>query len=272
VTAPLRTGSIRWTPRTTSAAGWALASRTTWSVPPRHASAEDVPSDRGGVPNSRGTATWAALDRLERARREREPRLQELSDKELIAHYLAATEGTQRSAWLHELFRRHYAKVLTWCMRFTGNRDDASDLAQAVFAKAQRHLATFRGESRVSTWLYAITRSECMTWLQRQRGRPDALDAETLEELDDAGEASPQLALERAGDAKVVHALLDEALDDTEKTVFTLHYGDDVPLDVITRLLGLTNRSGAKGFIVRARRKLARAVALWKARDQALDA
>jgi RNA polymerase sigma-70 factor, ECF subfamily len=272
VTTPLRTGSIWWTPRKTSVAGWALASRTAWSVPPRHATTEDVPSDRGGVPNSNGTATWAALDRLERARRERETRLQELTDNELIAHYLAATEGTQRSVWLHELFRRHYAKVLTWCMRFTGNRDDASDLAQATFARAQRHLATFRGDSRFSTWLYAVTRSECMSWLQARRGRPEAVEAETLEELPDAGEASPELALERAGTAKVVHALLDEALDETEKQVFTLHYGDDLPLDVITRLLGLTNRSGAKGFIVRARRKLARAVAAWKARDQALDA
>src|SRR5919202_302510 len=72
------------------------------------------------------------------------------------------------------------------------------------------------------------------------------------------------------GSARWVHALLDETLDDTEKKVFTLHYGDDVPLDAITRLLGLSNRSGAKAYIVRARRKLTRALRSAQSRDRAL--
>ena len=45
-----------------------------------------------------------------------------------------------------------------------------------------------------------------------------------------------------------------------------------MPLDAITRLLGLRNRSGAKAFIVSARRKLKRAARLWKARKEVLDA
>jgi DNA-directed RNA polymerase specialized sigma24 family protein len=64
---------------------------------------------------------------------------------------------------------------------------------------------------------------------------------------------------------------LDQELDEIEKQVFILHYADEVPLKVITRLLGLTNRSGAKAYIVSARRKLSRAVREWKARERALD-
>jgi hypothetical protein len=52
--------------------------------------------------------------------------------------------------------------------------------------------------------------------------------------------------------------VLNSALDDTEKIVFTLHYGDEMPLDSITRMLGLENASGAKAYIVSAKRKLAR--------------
>jgi DNA-directed RNA polymerase specialized sigma24 family protein len=66
----------------------------------------------------------------------------------------------------------------------------------------------------------------------------------------------------------MVRALLDQTLDETENKIFTLHYGDDVPLKVITRLLGLENRSGAKAHIVSARRKLRRAVHHRKARDR----
>ena len=59
--------------------------------------------------------------------------------------------------------------------------------------------------------------------------------------------------------------LLAETLDETEQAVFTLHYGDDLPLDRITRMLGLQNASGAKAYIVSAKRKLARAAPRWKA-------
>jgi DNA-directed RNA polymerase specialized sigma24 family protein len=47
-----------------------------------------------------------------------------------------------------------------------------------------------------------------------------------------------------------------EILDDTERRVMTLHYVDEMPLEVVTRLLGLKNVSGAKTYVVSARRKL----------------
>jgi len=135
--------------------------------------------------------------------------------------------------------------------------------------KAYRNLESFRGGSKVSSWLYSITRSECMNFLKARSARPDRVEEELLEALPDGDASSPDRFLEREGSARIVRALLDQALDEIEKQVFTLHYGDDVPLKVITRLLGLTNRSGAKAYIVSARRKLSRAVRQWKAREQA---
>ena len=65
------------------------------------------------------------------------------------------------------------------------------------------------------------------------------------------------LAAIEASDARVVvRRLMDEALNETEKRVMTLHYGHDMRLDAITAALGLTNTSGAKAYIVSARRKL----------------
>jgi RNA polymerase sigma-70 factor, ECF subfamily len=155
-------------------------------------------------------------------------------------------------------------------LRFAGDREEAYDLAQVIFEKAYSHLDSFRRDSKISTWLYSITRSECMNFLKARKGRPAPVETPELEELPDAAEASPEQAVEREGSAQLVRALLEQALDETEKKVFTLHYGDDMPLETITRLLGLSNRSGAKAYIVSARRKLARAVRVWKARDQAL--
>src|SRR6267143_3660663 len=93
---------------------------------------------------------------------ELESRLDALSDTELLANYLAAESREQAAVWVQELFRRQYPKVVGWCLRFTGDREEAYDLAQAIFAKACRHLESFRGHSKLATWLYAIARSECM--------------------------------------------------------------------------------------------------------------
>ena len=80
-----------------------------------------------------------------------------------------------------------------------------------------------------------------------------------------AGNAYDTLARESSN--RQLRSLLQETLDDTERQVFTLHFGDDMPLDAITRLLRLSNASGAKAYIVSARRKLARAVDRLKARE-----
>ncbi len=208
-------------------------------------------SRRPGVSGSR--TSLAAGTGRPRARCGRERCLDALSDTDLLANYLAAKGREEARIWVQELFRRHYPKVVGWCLRFARDREEAYDLAQAIFTKACRHLESFRGESKVSR-------------------RPPSVRDDELDELPDTAASHPDQALQREAWARLVRTLLDEALDETEKKVFTLHYGDEVPLEAITRLLGLSNRSGAKAYIVSARRKLRRAARLWKARKDVLDA
>jgi RNA polymerase sigma-70 factor (ECF subfamily) len=193
-------------------------------------------------------------------------RLAALSDEELLAEYRRSS-GTARDAVVEELFGRHYGRVARWCLRFTSDRESAADLAQDVFLKAHRHLATFRGSARFSTWLYSIVRNES---LNRLRGSgPVAEDEEVLAQLA-SPEAGPHELTERGDRSSRLKALLTTTLDRTECAVFTLHYGDEMPLDAITRLLRLENASGAKAYIVSARRKLARAARRLRARGEPL--
>jgi hypothetical protein len=67
-------------------------------------------------------------------------------------------------------------------------------------------------------------------------------------------------AIEEQQSFDKVWQLITSTLDATETRVMTLHYAEDVPLRDITRDLTLTNRSGAKAYIVSARRKLNRAL------------
>jgi len=185
--------------------------------------------------------------------------LEALSDADLVTNHLAEGDGGG-SIWLQELFRRHYTQVVTWCLRVAVDRKEAHDLTRAVFVKAQRQLETLRGESRVSTWLYSITRSECLNYLRSRSALDDAMDDKAAEALPGDPESRPESLLELHSSVQAARALLDRELNQIEKRVFTLHYGDHVPLRTITNLLGLQNASGAKAYLVSATRKLARAL------------
>jgi len=197
--------------------------------------------------------------------------LEQLPDEELLEQYRVSAQANGREEYVNELFRRNYARVARWCLRFTDDREAAADLAQEVFAKAYQNLNSFRGQSKFTTWLFVIAKNHCLNSVRAQSRQASELATENGEdlllELPDRA-PSPYAAAERDSSAKLIRSLLQEALDETEKAVFTLHYGEELPLDVITRMLGLQNQSGAKAYIVSAKRKLARLVRTWKARDR----
>jgi RNA polymerase sigma-70 factor (ECF subfamily) len=185
--------------------------------------------------------------------------MDDLSDEQLVARYRAEQGTPSGAARLDELFRRHRPRVSTWCYRMTGDVDSAADLAQDVLLKAFQRLESFRGESRFTTWLYSITRNQCMDALRARPVKQEQYTDELAENLASFQQEDASMALERKESEQMVQELVREALDETESKVMTMHYVEELPLDAITRLLGLTNPSGAKAYIVNGRRKLSRA-------------
>ncbi|HZQ70295.1 MAG TPA: sigma-70 family RNA polymerase sigma factor [Terriglobales bacterium] len=197
--------------------------------------------------------------------------LEQLPDEELVAGYRSLADAGQRDLYINELFRRNYSRVARWCLRFTDNRETAADLAQEIFAKAYQNLSSFQGQSKFSTWLFVVARNHCLNAARARSRQATELKNEVEEDFlaaipDNA--PSPYTEAERKSSAAMLRELLNQALDEKEKAVFTLHYAEDMPLDAITRLLGLDNQSGAKAYIVSAKRKLARFTQQWKARGQ----
>jgi RNA polymerase sigma-70 factor, ECF subfamily len=190
----------------------------------------------------------------------------ERSDEDLLAESRRCS-GDVRLRIVDQVFARHYERVARWCVRLTGDRDAAADLAQTVFLKAYRHLDTFQGQAKFSTWLYAIVRNESSTWWRRVSAAGELEDEEVLIEAPSTAPSPEQTAAARSRDRRVMR-FLQETLDEIERTVFTLHYGEDMPVDAVTRLLRLENQSGAKAYLVSAKRKIVRAVARLRARGE----
>ena len=78
-------------------------------------------------------------------------------DAELVERYIAGDMTA-----FDELMIRYERQIYRLCYRFVENRADAMDLAQDVFIKAFEHLATFRRESSLKTWLYRIAVNHCI--------------------------------------------------------------------------------------------------------------
>jgi RNA polymerase sigma-70 factor (ECF subfamily) len=191
-----------------------------------------------------------------------------LPDEELVARYQAQPGSSEADRCLDELFQRYRSKVALWCLRVSGDRESAADLAQEVFLKAFRALASFRGDAKFSTWLYTIARNHCFNAIKSRAATPHATEDPILFDVVDPA-PDPLALLEREASARLAREIISSSLDEMETCVMTLHYVEEMPLDAVTRLLNLDNASGAKAYIVSAKRKLVRSVERWKARQGA---
>jgi RNA polymerase sigma-70 factor (ECF subfamily) len=74
------------------------------------------------------------------------------------------------------LFDLHKRKVYSLCLRMTGDVVEAEDLTQDVFIQVFRKIATFRGDSSFSTWLYRVAVNTVLMELRKKHPRQVSLD------------------------------------------------------------------------------------------------
>ncbi|WP_323787993.1 RNA polymerase sigma factor [Psychroserpens sp.] len=59
-------------------------------------------------------------------------------------------------------------KVFGTCLSFVPNREDAEDIAQEVFVEVFNSISKFKGESKLSTWIYKITTNKCLEFIRKR--------------------------------------------------------------------------------------------------------
>ena len=65
---------------------------------------------------------------------------------------------------------RQYSEPLYWQIRrMVESHDDANDILQNTFLKAWQSVEGFRGDAKLSTWLYKIALNESITFLSKER-------------------------------------------------------------------------------------------------------
>ena len=129
-----------------------------------------------------------------------------------------------------------YAEKLYWQIRkMVLNHDDANDLLQNTFMKAWANIDLFRGEAKLSTWLYRIALNECITFLKKQRAQNQvSIDDSDLFLMD-------QLKDDPYFDGDELQKRLQEAiltLPEKQRIVFLMKYYDDMKYEEMSEILG----------------------------------
>jgi RNA polymerase sigma-70 factor (ECF subfamily) len=115
-------------------------------------------------------------------------RWMELEDKEQ-ARFIARLASRDERAF-NELVVLYQERVFRILLRMLGRRDEAEDMAQEVFVQVFKAVGTFRGDSKLSTWIYRIAVNLCknrVKYLKRRR-------SEAQDEYEAMAERSPMTA------------------------------------------------------------------------------
>jgi len=131
------------------------------------------------------------------------------------------------------LMERYKEPVYWHIRRMVGIHHDAEDLVQETFIKVYRHAGSFKGESKVFTWLYRIATNECNRHFRRNKHRLGQKEMLTDRFTSDRPETDPdpaEVILE-----KFQKAILN--LPPKQRAVFTMRYYDELGYEELGPIL-----------------------------------
>ena len=164
-------------------------------------------------------------------------------------------------AAFEQLIKRYDRKLFRIAQSVTHNREDSQDAVQEAFLKAYQNLATFREDSKFSTWLIRITLNQSLMKLRKQRATKEAsLDDDFQAE----GEVRPIEVTDWAPNpeqlywASELRDILIKCLEELSpilRTVFVLRDIEGLTIDQTAEVLDVSH-TAVKARLWRARLQL----------------
>ena len=140
--------------------------------------------------------------------------------------------------------------------RMIPNTYDREDICQDVFLKAYKHLATFRFECKLSTWIGKIAYTTCINFLQKKKielYEDCVADYQSMDTIT-GSQITPDLHIEKSDIATRVKSEI-EALPPNYRTILTLFHIDQMSYTEISSIMGLPEGT-VKSYLFRARQQL----------------
>ena len=170
-----------------------------------------------------------------------------------------ATSGDHSA--FERLYHAHASRVFALCLRMSGSRVRAGELTQDVFVHVWERLASWRGESALSSWIYRLAVNLVLSNVRGEQRRQKHEVTDTS--MDDEGDEVRREPMTEARQPGVHDAIdLERAIASLPKgarTVFVLHDVEGYQHDEIAKMTG-TAEGTCRAQLHRARKLLIEAL------------
>jgi RNA polymerase sigma factor (sigma-70 family) len=180
-------------------------------------------------------------------------------DKELYAFYPndeIDTDYQDKGKVIEQLMNLYTEKVYLLAYSFVKDRGLAEDISQEVFLKAYKYLDSFRGESKLKSWIYRITVNTSKDFLKKKSLKQLLLESNFLENFKST-ESTETSFLNANRKEELLQLIL--TLPIKYREVIVLHYFYDVKINELSSTLDL-NTNTVKTRLSRGRDILKRKI------------
>lgn len=171
-------------------------------------------------------------------------------DESIIKGCIAGKRSAQNA-----LYRKFSAMMLSVCMRYTQNRDEAEDILQEAFIKIFQNIATFRGEGSFEGWMKRIMINHALNHYRKNKKMPFHQDIDEINEQEILNKE------EISGHHEVISAdillSLIQLLPHGYRMVFNLYVFEEYSHKEIGKELNISENT-SKTQLLKARRMLRR--------------
>jgi len=165
------------------------------------------------------------------------------------------------TAAFQQLILQHQHRVINTCYGFVHNREDAEDIAQEVFLEVYQSIEKFRGDAKLSTWIYRISVTKSLDFIRKQnrKKRFGTLRSifgreKEIEQLPAPASHNPGKILEQQERANALKHAVD-ALTENQRIAITLHKYEGFSYKEVADIMD-TSVSSVESLIHRAKQNL----------------
>ncbi|MGD8780620.1 MAG: sigma-70 family RNA polymerase sigma factor [Ignavibacteria bacterium] len=179
-----------------------------------------------------------------------------MSEKELLQKLKLGEQDAFR-----ELVEQYSRMVINTCYGFLRSQKDGEDIAQEVFIEVFISIQKFRGDSKLSTWIYRIAVTKSLDQLKMRKRKKRATQLKSLFGMDNNemeilanNESNPESIAEKQ-ERKIVLQTAISSLAENQKIAITLNKIEGFSYKEISEIMDISI-SSVESLIVRAKKNL----------------
>ncbi|WP_397445582.1 RNA polymerase sigma factor [Polaribacter sp. R77954] len=180
-----------------------------------------------------------------------------MSDKAFIYQL---KQGKQ--AAFSQLLDDYQQRVFSTCISFVPNKEDAEDIAQEVFLEVFKSIANFKGNSKLSTWIYRIATNKCLEFIRKKNTKKRFAFMQAIMGTEIPIDKTsyftefnhPGVVLENKEKSAIIFKAIN-TLPETQRVIFTLAKIDGKSYQEIVEITG-KSLSSVESVLFRAKKTL----------------